>query len=46
MGAEIGTPDGDRLDVLVTPVEAYEGKHCPMDFPEPVETSVFWVIPP
>lgn len=28
-----GTPEGDRLDVLVTLVEAYEAKHFPI--PEP-----------
>ena len=32
-GAEPGTPDGDRLDVLSTLVEAYEDKRWP---PEPV----------
>jgi HTH-type transcriptional regulator/antitoxin HigA len=31
--AQPGTPDGDRLDVLVTLVEAYEAKHFPI--PEP-----------
>jgi hypothetical protein len=27
MGAKRGTPDGDRLDLLVTLVEAFEAKH-------------------
>lgn len=31
MLAERDTPDGDRLDVLVTLVEAYERVHFPMD---------------
>ena len=31
MNAGPGTPDGDRLDVLVTLVEAYEAKHCPLE---------------
>jgi len=31
------TPDGDRLDVLVTLVEAWERKHYPLDLPDPVE---------
>jgi antitoxin component HigA of HigAB toxin-antitoxin module len=31
------TPQGDRLDVLVTLVEAWERKHYPMDLPDPVE---------
>ena len=30
-----GTPDGDRLEVLTTLVEAYEGEHHP--FPDPIE---------
>ena len=29
-----GTPEGDRLDVLVTLVEAYEAKHFPIAEPE------------
>ncbi len=35
--AKRGTPDGDRLDVLVTLVEAWEAKHYPLDLPDPVE---------
>jgi HTH-type transcriptional regulator/antitoxin HigA len=27
MDAEPGTPEGDRLDVLVTLIEAYEARH-------------------
>lgn len=30
MTAEFGTPEGDRLDVLATLVEAYEAKHFPV----------------
>jgi HTH-type transcriptional regulator / antitoxin HigA len=37
MTARRGTPEGDRLDVLVTLVEAYEAKHFPLDLPDPVE---------
>jgi HTH-type transcriptional regulator/antitoxin HigA len=37
MGAKQNTPDGDRLDVLVTLVEAFEAKHYPIDLPDPVE---------
>ena len=29
MNAGAGTPEGDRLDVLVTLVEAYERQHYP-----------------
>lgn len=41
MTAEADSPEGDRLDVLVTLVEAYERKHYPMDFPDPVEAIKF-----
>ena len=34
MGAGPGTPQGERLDVLVTLVEAYERKHFPLDLPD------------
>lgn len=37
MSAKRNTPEGDRLDVLVTLVEAWEWKHYPMDLPDPVE---------
>jgi hypothetical protein len=37
MAAEPGTPEGERLDVLTTLVEAYERKHFPFDLPDPVE---------
>ncbi len=37
MMAKANTPDGERLDVLVTLVEAYERKHYPLDLPDPVE---------
>ena len=41
MSAELDTPEGDRLDVLATLVEAYEHKHYPIDFPDPVEAIKF-----
>jgi len=37
MDADAGTPDGDRLDVLVTLVEAYEARHWAIDPPDPIE---------
>lgn len=37
MTAKQRTPHGDRLDVLVTLVEAYERAHSPMDLPKAVE---------
>ncbi len=36
MDATRGTPEGDRLDVLVTLVEGWEAKHYPIDLPDPV----------
>ncbi|MDF1821840.1 MAG: transcriptional regulator [Alcanivoracaceae bacterium] len=41
MSAEAGSEEGDRLDVLVTLVEAYERQHYPVDFPDPVEAIKF-----
>ncbi len=41
MSARTGTPDGDRLDVLVTLVEAWEKKHYPMELPDPIEAIKF-----
>jgi HTH-type transcriptional regulator / antitoxin HigA len=35
--AKRNTLEGDRLDVLVTLVEAWERKHYPMDLRDPVE---------
>ncbi len=37
MLARANTPEGERLDVLVTLVEAYERKHYPMELPDPIE---------
>jgi HTH-type transcriptional regulator/antitoxin HigA len=36
MEAAPDTPEGDRLDVLVTLVEAYEAKHYPIAAPDPI----------
>lgn len=41
MTAEPNTPEGDKLDVLVTLIEAYERKHFPLDLPDPVEAIKF-----
>jgi len=40
-GAKAGMRDGDRLDVLATLVDAYEGEHYPMDPPDPIEAIKF-----
>jgi HTH-type transcriptional regulator/antitoxin HigA len=37
MDADAGTLEGDRLDVLVTLVEAYEARHWAIDPPDPIE---------
>lgn len=34
MDARADSPEGDRLDVLATLIEAYERKHFPMDLPD------------
>lgn len=38
MSAGAGSPEGDRLDALVTLVGAYERNHFPMDLPDPIGT--------
>ncbi len=38
---ELGTPEGDLLDVLTTLVQAYEAKHFPIELPDPVEAIKF-----
>ena len=38
---ELGTPEGDRLDILVTLVQAYEAKHVVIEAPDPVEAIKF-----
>jgi HTH-type transcriptional regulator/antitoxin HigA len=40
-GSKSGTPNGDRLDVLATLIEAYEEKHDPIDVPDPIEAIKF-----
>jgi HTH-type transcriptional regulator/antitoxin HigA len=37
MNARRNTPEGDRLDVLVTLVEAWEAEHYPLDLPDAIE---------
>jgi HTH-type transcriptional regulator/antitoxin HigA len=40
-GAKASTPEGDRLDVLATLIDAYETEHYPMDPPDPIEAIKF-----
>jgi HTH-type transcriptional regulator / antitoxin HigA len=37
MDAVAGTLEGERLDVLVTLIEAYEARHWPIDTPDPID---------
>src|ERR1700751_814213 len=40
-GARLGPPEGDRLDVLATLIDAYETEHHPIDPPDPIEAIKF-----
>src|SRR6266567_1744135 len=39
--AEPGTAQGDRVEILVTLVEAYEAKHFPIPAPDPIAAIEF-----
>ena len=41
MAAKARTPEGDRLELLVMLVEAYERQYFPMDLPDAVEAIKF-----
>jgi len=41
MMAAPDTPEGEKLDILVTLVETYERKHFPLDLPDPVAAIRF-----
>lgn len=41
MDADVGSREGDRLDVLVTLAEAWEQKHHAIDAPDPVQAIEF-----
>jgi HTH-type transcriptional regulator/antitoxin HigA len=38
-----GTPEGDRLEVLTTLVEAYEAQHYPIPAPDPIEALSYYM---
>jgi HTH-type transcriptional regulator/antitoxin HigA len=40
-GSRSRTPNGDRLDVLATLIDAYESAHYPIDPPDPIEAIKF-----
>jgi HTH-type transcriptional regulator/antitoxin HigA len=37
------TPEGDRLDMLITLVEAYEAEHYPIPAPDPIEAIKYYM---
>lgn len=41
MMANADSPEGERLDVLTTLIEAYEAKHYPINMPDPIEAIKF-----
>lgn len=41
--AEINTPEGDKLDILVTLAEAYERDHYQIPTPDPVEAINYFI---
>ncbi len=41
MMAKANSPEGEKLDILVTLVEAYEQKHFPLDLPDPIAAIKF-----
>jgi HTH-type transcriptional regulator / antitoxin HigA len=41
MHAASGTPEADRLDALVTAIQAYEAAHYPIEPPDPVSAILF-----
>lgn len=36
-----GTEEGDRFEILMTLVEAFEARHFPVDLPDPIEAIKF-----
>jgi len=39
--APYGSPDGEKLDVLVLLIQDYESRHFPMEPPDPIEYLLF-----
>lgn len=42
-GADTDTPEGNRLEVLVTLVEAYEERHYAIPAPDPIEMISYFM---
>jgi HTH-type transcriptional regulator/antitoxin HigA len=38
---EIGTPEGDYFDIMITLIEAYESRQFPVDLPNPIDAIKF-----
>ncbi|GAB4459266.1 MAG: DNA-binding protein [Anaerolineae bacterium] len=38
-----GSPEGDRLEILTTLVEAYEEKYYPIPLPDPIEAIYYYL---
>jgi HTH-type transcriptional regulator/antitoxin HigA len=41
-GAKADTPTGDRLDLLLVLVSAYEDEHFRIDPPDPIDAGLIW----
>lgn len=41
--AEPDTPESERLEILVTLVEAYERQHYPIEAPDPIEAMLYYM---
>ena len=41
--AKLNTPRGDKLDILITLVEAWENKYYPIQPPNPIEAIKFYM---
>ena len=39
--AEVGTPEGDELELLSLLIDNYEKQHFPIDLPDPIEAIKF-----
>lgn len=39
--AELNTPEGNKLEILVTLIEAYEEKYYPIELPLPYEAILY-----
>lgn len=39
--AKVDTPEGDKLELIVTLIEIYEKEHFPIDNPSPIEAIKF-----